>query len=161
MEIAILIGLPAAGKSTFAARTFDAGHVVVSKDALRNNRRPAHRQAELIAQALAAGRSVVVDNTNPTLADRAALIALGRAHGATIVGYTFPPDVAGSRRRNAARSGPARVPDVAIYAAAKRLVPPTYAEGFDRLYAVALTDDGFAVSLVAGSPDGAVSRATE
>ncbi len=31
------------------------------------------------------------------------------------------------------RAGTARVPDVAIHAARKKLVPPAYAEGFDAL----------------------------
>src|SRR6185437_11025661 len=92
-----------------------------------------------------AGRSVVVDNTNPAVADRAALIRLGQTYGATIIGYCFPPDVAGSRVRNAQRGGRARVPDVAIYAAAKRFVLPTYAEGFDQLFSVALSAGGFLV----------------
>ena len=37
-----------------------------------------------------------------------------------------------ARRRNAAREGSAKVPDVGLYATAKRLVVPTEAEGFDR-----------------------------
>jgi hypothetical protein len=39
------------------------------------------------------------------------------------------------------------VPDVAIFATRKRLVPPSYAEGFDQLYAVHIADGGrFAVA---------------
>jgi hypothetical protein len=33
------------------------------------------------------------------------------------------------------------VPDVAIYATAGRLEPPTYSEGFDDLFRVRLTDN--------------------
>ena len=44
---------------------------------MRHNRQPQRRQNELINGALAAGRSVVVDNTNPTVTDRAAIIAIG------------------------------------------------------------------------------------
>src|SRR5690349_2811421 len=75
MELVILSGLQASGKSTFAAERFAATHVHVSKDRLRNNPKPERRQHQLVAEALAAGRSVVVDNTNPTAEDRAALIA--------------------------------------------------------------------------------------
>ncbi len=121
--------------------------MLVSKDALRNNRRPGRRQAQLIAEALSAGRSVVVDNTNPTPAVRSELIALGREHGAQVVGYWFPPDVRASLERNATREGHARVPPVAIYATAARLVAPSYAEGFDALYAVQIAESGtFAVT---------------
>jgi hypothetical protein len=50
-------------KSTFARQRYEATHVVVSKDRMRNNRRPARRQARLVADALGAGQSVVIDNT--------------------------------------------------------------------------------------------------
>jgi hypothetical protein len=79
---------------------------------------------------------VVVDNINPTPADRAPLIAIGRARGAEVVGYYFAGSVAESLARNRLRTGRQRVPEVAIFAAAKRLQPPTLAEGFDRLYRV-------------------------
>ena len=118
----------------------------VSKDGLRNTKNPSRRQAQLIDEALRAGRSVVVDNTNPTVADRAPLIALGRAHGARISGYYFEPSVSDSLERNRERDGRARVPDVAIYATRKKLTPPSYAEGFDTLYDVRIAGNGaFAV----------------
>jgi predicted kinase len=145
VDLVILMGLPGAGKSTFYEARFSATHELVSKDRLRNNRQPGARQAELIAAALRAGRSVVVDNTNPAVSDRAALIAQGRAHGARVVGYFLDPDVAGCRQRNDARTGRARVPAVAIYVTAKRLCPPTHAEGFDELFTVRLADGGFDV----------------
>jgi predicted kinase len=147
MELRVLIGLQAAGKTTYFQRSFAATHHLISKDLLRSHRHPAQRQAQLLGEALAAGHSVVVDNTNPTLADRAELIALGRTYGAWIVGCWFPPDLSGSLARNAQREGRARVPPVALYATATRLVPPTYAEGFDALYAVRIAEDGaFAVA---------------
>jgi hypothetical protein len=46
----------------------------VSKDLMRNRRDKQARQLTLIDKALAAGRSVVVDNVNATAADRAALV---------------------------------------------------------------------------------------
>jgi predicted kinase len=140
-RLVVLIGLQAAGKTTFYRERFAAAHEHVSMDRLRNNRHPARRRV-LIAEALAAGRSVVVDNTNPTAEERAKLIALGRAHNAAVIGYYFAPDVRGSRGRNARREGPARVPVVAIHATAKKLQPPSYTEGFDRLYAVRIGPSG-------------------
>lgn len=149
MDLVIFVGLQAAGKSSFYRTHFAATHVLVSKDVLRNNRHPEHRQRILIAEALAAGHSVVVDNTNPTIAERAALIALGRDAGATITGYYFPTTTQEAREHNRQREGRARVPDVAIYATAKRLEVPSYAEGFDRLYWVRIVGDGvFAVEAI-------------
>jgi predicted kinase len=67
LELVILIGLQASGKTTFRQMRFDGTHVIVSKDLLRNNRRPQSRQMRLIEAALTANQSVVVDNTNPRL----------------------------------------------------------------------------------------------
>jgi predicted kinase len=142
MEIIIFAGLQASGKSTFFRTRFAATHVLVSKDLLRNNKQPSRRQQQLIEAALQAGSSVVVDNTNPTLADRAELIQSGRTYGAEIVGYYFEPQVKQSLLRNKQRTGKEKVPDVAIFATMKRFVPPTYQEGFDMLFSVSANDDG-------------------
>lgn len=136
MQLLILIGLQGAGKSTFYRSYFAQTHVLVSKDLLRNNKRPARRQQQLIEEALQRGHSVVVDNTSPTPEVRAELIQLGHLYGAEVVGYFFEPNVRESLERNRQRQGKARVPDVAIYVTAKKLVIPTYAEGFDQLYRV-------------------------
>ena len=136
----ILIGLPASGKSTFFRERFAATHDHVSKDLLRNNRQPQRRQDQLIADSLASGRSVVVDNTNPSSAVRAPVIALARKHGAEVVGYFFATEAGDALRRNRARDGRERVPDVAIFTARKRLEPPTMTEGFDRLFSVRMNE---------------------
>jgi predicted kinase len=133
LEVVVLIGIQGAGKSTFRAQRF-ATHALVSKDLLRNNRRPERRQQQLIAEALAAGRSVVVDNTNPAQADRATIIALARSFGARVIAYFFASPLEECRARNAARARP--VPEVGLLTTAKRLQPPTLAEGFDELWTV-------------------------
>ena len=140
MECVILIGLPAAGKSTFFRQQFAATHDHVSKDALRNTRQPQRRQDQLIAQSLSAGRSVVVDNTNPAVESRSPIIAAARRAGAEVIGYFFPTEARDALRRNRAREGRDRVPDVAIFTTRKRLSPPSYDEGFDRLFVVTLDE---------------------
>jgi predicted kinase len=140
-ECVILIGLPAAGKSSFYRERFAGTHEHISKDLLRNNRRPERRQEQLLQEALAKGRSVVLDNTNATVAIRAPLIRAARAHGARAVGYFFPTEAGTALRRNRARDGRARVPDVAIFAVRKRLEPPSPAEGFDELFEVRLVEE--------------------
>jgi hypothetical protein len=77
MELLILIGLQASGKSTFRRSRFDDTHCVVSKDDFPNNRRPARRQ-ERLRDALECRKPVVVDNTNPRREDRQPLIELAR-----------------------------------------------------------------------------------
>ena len=141
-ELVILIGLQGAGKSTFRRKFFDATHVVVSKDLLRNNRRPQRRQLELIHDALKQGRCVVVDNTNPRPEDRAALIDIGKQYGARVRGFYLSCSVETSRSRNALRLGRERVADIGIFATAQVLRRPSRAEGFDELYYVTTVDEG-------------------
>lgn len=133
MELVIFTGLQGAGKSTFFRNYFAATHELVSKDLFRNNKNPSRRQAQLIEAALQAGRSVVVDNTNPSVESRQSAIEIGRKYGAEIAGYYFESQVKSCLERNRQRLGKARVPDVAIYATDKKLVRPSFAEGFDKL----------------------------
>jgi len=135
-----LIGLPAAGKSTFYRDRLASTHAHVSKDLLRNNAKPQRRMEELSSDFLRQGRSVVVDNTNVSAAVRAPIIALAKQYGAEVVGYYFPTEAADALRRNRARTGRDRVPAVAVFATRKRLEPPLMSEGFDRLYTVRLIE---------------------
>ena len=142
----ILVGLPASGKTTFYQRRFAATHRHVSKDLWPGTARKDARQAAELSAAFRAGVSVVVDNTNPTVAERAPIIALARHFGATVVGYYFDATTREAVGRNRGREGKARVPDVAIFTKAKRMVVPTAAEGFDALYRVTIgRDDEFIV----------------
>jgi predicted kinase len=137
LELILFVGLPGAGKTTYYRAHFAATHAHVSKDLMANARRRDGRQEREIEAALAGGRSVVVDNTNPSLEARAPLIELGRRHGARIVAVYFETDVRTAIMRNRQREGKARVPDVAIFATKKKLVPPTLEEGFDAVRTVA------------------------
>jgi predicted kinase len=145
VELFVFVGLQASGKSTYFRERFTETHQLVSKDLFPNNRNKNRRQEHLLRAALSAGRCVVVDNTNPTLEDRRALIGLGGEYGARIVGYFFEASVSECIRRNEIREGKARVPDVAIYATAKKLVAPSIEEGFDELLCVRLNDSAFEV----------------
>ncbi|QEL19046.1 ATP-binding protein [Limnoglobus roseus] len=142
IELAILIGLQASGKSSFYRRHLAVTHALVSKDLLRNNRRPARRQTQLVTENLTAGRSVAVDNTNVTVELRKELIDLGHSLGATVTGYYLAAKLADCLTRNAERTGKNRVPDVGLFAAVKALVRPAYSEGFDRLFFVGIADGG-------------------
>jgi predicted kinase len=141
MELIIFIGLQASGKSTFFHTHFAATHQLVSKDLMRNNKKPSRRQAQLLESALQDGKSIVVDNTNPTIEDRASIIELGKLYGAEIMGYYFHSLLERCLERNRQRHLKARVPDVALYSTIKKLNPPSYSEGFHKLYYVQITGD--------------------
>jgi predicted kinase len=154
--LVVFTGLQASGKSAFYRERFAATHEHVSKDSFRNNKNPERRQRQLIREALGAGRSVVVDNTNPTAEDRRSLVELGHELGARIVGYYFEAEARECVERNRERRGKARVPNVAIYATAKKLVSPTRSEGFDELFRVriAADEDGFRIGSFSGDAEG-------
>jgi predicted kinase len=145
VELVVFVGLQASGKSTFFHERFAGTHQHISKDLFPHNRYKNRRQEHLLRAALSAGRSVVVDNTNPTPEGRRTLVRLGHEYGAKMVGYFFDASIRECLRRNETREGKARVPDVAIYATAKKLVAPSIEEGFDEVLYVQLNNSTFGV----------------
>lgn len=143
MELVLLIGIQASGKSTFCGRRFFHTHLRVSLDMLRTR----YREKRLFEQGLALGLPMVVDNTNPTIADRARYLRSAREAGYRVCGYYFHSKTSDCILRNAAREGRARIPDKGILGTAARLELPAYEEGFDELHHVRIGDEGeFCVS---------------
>jgi predicted kinase len=126
-----MVGLQGSGKSTWVAARLAGTHTVVSKDHWPNARRREARQRRVVAELLAEGRSVVVDNTNPSPEDRAALISVARSVGVPVRAVWVDTPLAVCRERNDARDGRARVPVPGLLGTAGRLVPPAVDEGFD------------------------------
>lgn len=137
LELIIFVGLPGSGKTTCYREQFAATHVHVSKDLMPHARDRESRQRAQIEKALSEGRSVVVDNTNPTAEARAPLIEIGRRYGARVVAYYFEVPVRTAIARNAGREGRARVPNVAIFTTLKKLAAPSVEEGFDEVRVIA------------------------
>lgn len=141
MEVLIFTGLQASGKSSFYKERFFNTHVRINLDMLRTR----NREERLLQACLEMKQPFVVDNTNPTAADRARYIEPARRANFRVVAYYFQPDVQGSRVRNDLRTGRARVPVGAIYGTVKRLEAPSWEEGFDAIYDVWVVDGGFRV----------------
>lgn len=133
VEVVVLIGLPASGKSTYYRDHFASTHAHVSKDLMPNIRQRDRVQNEMIERALGEGRPVVVDNTNATRRSRAPLIEVAHRHSAPAIAIYFDAKPKKCVERNRQRSGRARVPDVAVYTTSKKLEAPTTAEGFDEI----------------------------
>jgi predicted kinase len=140
MELIIFIGLQASGKSTFFRQNFTETHEHISKDLMPRKGKEL-RQTQLIEAALQSGKSLVIDNTNPSPIDRAAIIQQGKKYQATIIGYYFSSVVDECRQRNLQREGKALVPDVGFYATVKKLEKPDPSEGFDRLFYVRIGEN--------------------
>jgi predicted kinase len=137
----VFVGLQGSGKSTFYLDRFFRSHVRINLDMLRTR----HRETRLLHACIDMLQPFVVDNTNPTTAERAKYIAPARAAGFRIVGYHFPPDIRACIDRNNMRSGKERVPIKAIIGTAKRMETPTLAEGFDEMHAVVIEHGRFVV----------------
>ncbi len=141
MEAVIFCGIQAAGKSSFYRERFFRTHVRISLDLLRTR----HRERLFLNTCLESGQRFVVDNTNPTRAERAMYIAAAKAKGFSVIGYHFSSPLEDALRRNAAREGVERVPDVALRATLAKFERPLFGEGFDSLYEVRLSPEGFHV----------------
>src|SRR5262249_9709639 len=95
MEAVIFVGIQASGKSSFYRERFFPTHVRISPDLLRTRR----RERSLLAWCLENQQSFVVDNTNPTIAERAVYITPAKTARFRVVGYIFDSDVSSSLGR--------------------------------------------------------------
>ena len=135
MEAVILIGIQAAGKSTFYCQRFVDTHVRINLDMLKTR----HRERILLNACLDAKQPFVVDNTNVTAAERAKYIALAKAAHFCVVGYYFQSSLHDALHRNCQRTTPKAIPQKGVTATYKRLQLPSHSEGFDKLYHVTLS----------------------
>jgi predicted kinase len=143
VEAVIFIGVQGSGKSTFYRQGFFETHVRINLDMLRTR----HREHLIFEACLAAKQPFVVDNTNPTPADRARYIAPARAAGFRIIAYWFVTPLREAMRRNNLRKSKQKIPAVAVAGTFKKIQPPTLDEGFDEVHTVELTpQDSFVVS---------------
>lgn len=139
MEAVVFIGIPGSGKSSFYKERLFSTHVRISLDLLKTRR----RERRFLEACLETGQKFVVDNTNPTVADRLRYIEAARAARYSVVGYYFQSSVEACLRRNSNRAE--WVPEVAILSIARKLELPTADEGFDTLSYVRLVDGRFVV----------------
>ena len=138
MEAVVLCGVQGSGKTTLYRDRFLDTHVRVSMDLLRTRA----REAAFLKLCLDSGQRFVVDNTNPTPADRRRYVEPARAAGFRVVGYMVEVDGALALARNAQRSGRARVPVSGVVGTERRLQRPTPEEGFDELWHATAGPDG-------------------
>ena len=138
MEAVIFCGIQGSGKSTFFRERFFDTHIRLNLDMLRTR----HREGILLRACLEGKQPFVVDNTNPTAADRARYVAPARGARFRVVGYYFRSAVAESLERNAQRDPRRQVPVAGVLGTHKRLEVPAWAEGFDALYYVRIGDGG-------------------
>jgi predicted kinase len=149
MEAIVLCGVQGSGKSTFYRDRFLETHVRVSLDLLRTRR----REAAFLQLCLDTRQPFVVDNTNPTPAERRRYVEPARAAGFRVVGYLVEVDEVQALARNRERQGARRVPAAGLVGTGRRLVRPAPEEGFDELWhATAAPDGGWRVEPLLVTP---------
>jgi len=132
MQAVILIGIQGTGKSTFFRERFFDTHVRISLDVLRTR----NREKLFLKTCLESGQKFVVDNTNPSVEDRRRYILPAKAAGFEVVGFSFETEMTEALKRNRTRPEAQRIPVQGIFATHHKIQPPSYDEGFDRLYRV-------------------------
>ena len=137
-ELVVLVGIPGSGKSTFYRTYFAATHGHVSLDVLRRRR----TERRVLEELLAAGRPVVVDNTNVRRAEREIYLERARHYGIPARCIELAVSLDDALRRNDAREGKARIPRIGVIIKSRELEPPTLDEGYARIITLWVGDDG-------------------
>jgi predicted kinase len=138
VQAVIFVGLQGAGKSTFYKERFFDTHLRINLDMLRTR----HRERRFLQACVETGQRFVVDNTNPTRAERQIYIRAAKEAGFRVVGYYFRSRVEDCQRRNEQRPSDRQVPLRGILGTAGRMELPSLEEGFDELYYVRIEEGG-------------------
>ena len=137
----ILMGLQGSGKSTFFAREFaDKGFEHISLDMLKTRR----KEAEVLQDCIDNNKDCVIDNTNPTKADRSRYIVPGKHCDFRVVGYFLQSKLGDCLERNERRER--KVPKKGILATFNKIETPSLQEGFDELNFVCIENGEFKIS---------------
>lgn len=137
MQLIIFTGIPAAGKSTFYQRYFYHSHLRINLDMLKTR----HRERLIFEAAIASKTKIVIDNTNPSIEERARYIPIAQAAGYAIVSYYFDTDLKSTIERNEQRTGKAKIPIAGIKVKWHQLHMPSMVEGFQEVYRVRIVPD--------------------
>jgi len=132
-EMIILVGHPGCGKSTFSQKYLvPKGYAYVNRDTLKT---PAKCLAAA-ESALSSGKSVVIDNTNPSKDARAPYIQAAKKRSVPVrcVHFDIPEIVAKHMNFYRERLGiSAHVPRIGYAVFNKQFQPPTKSEGFTEI----------------------------
>ncbi|KAL1925046.1 uncharacterized protein VTP21DRAFT_4700 [Calcarisporiella thermophila] len=135
-EMIIFVGYPASGKTYFAKkRLVSQGYVHINQDTLGTRQ----RCTVACKAALQEGKSVVIDNTNPTAEARRAYIQLAKQHNIPTRCFWFTASEALAKHNNQFRSEVQKanpVPEIAFRMYASKFEEPKMAEGFGEIIRV-------------------------
>ena len=142
MEAILLIGIQASGKSTFYKERFFNTHIRISNDLFKTK----NREKLLLQFCRETNMPFVIDNTNVTKTMREKYIHFAKEINIPITGYYFKVNVKRSLEWNKNRTGKECIPNVGIFAALKKLEPPSIDEGFTNLFYVDIVNNTFIIT---------------
>lgn len=134
-EVVVMVGCPASGKSTFRKRYLEAhGYVAVNRDTLGT----AEKCVKAAKDALKSGKSVVADNTNPSVSARDKFVDLAKKEGVPCRCFWMQTPVELAHHLNLVRQNQTdgkvrRIPDVGYNVFKKNFEEPTKDEGFTEI----------------------------
>jgi hypothetical protein len=99
----------------------------------------------LLTACIAAKQPFVIDNTNPSIEERARYLVPARAGLFRVVGYYFQSRLEDAFVRNAQRVGKELISTKGIGSTYKKLQLPSLEEGFDALFYVFIVEGKFQV----------------
>ncbi|MBQ9528072.1 MAG: ATP-binding protein [Fretibacterium sp.] len=134
--MAIMIGIQASGKSQFAM-TYLKSYTRINLDTLHTR----NKEKLALEAAIKNREDIVIDNTNPTIKERARYISAVLGHGYKVEGYFMQSKLQDCIERNEQRPEKEKIPRHAIAATSNKLELPDYEEGFDSLYFVSFAGD--------------------
>jgi predicted kinase len=132
MQLIILCGVQASGKSSFYQQYFAHTHLRLNLDMLKIR----HREHIIFEAGLASKTKMVIDNTNPDVQARSRYIQPALDAGFEVLAYYFDTDLKSTLLRNSQRIGKAKIPEVGVRATYKKLEMPSLSEGFQAIYQV-------------------------
>ncbi|KAJ3174746.1 hypothetical protein HK101_010853 [Irineochytrium annulatum] len=134
-EIILFIGAPASGKSSFYKRHLSShGYIHVNQDTLKNKK----ACLRAVKEALRAGKSVVVDNTNPDVDTRKEYLTIAAEAGIPARAFHFNSAMELCEHNSYFRAFVTkgtpeereRIPSMAFNIFKGKMVPPDVKEGF-------------------------------
>lgn len=129
-EVVVFCGYPASSKTTFRDKVFVTnGYEYVNQDELKKKEMCVKRAKEFISK----GKSVVIDNTNPSSETRKLYVELARDFGVSIRCFYFNVSMELARHLNKLRllKTGKKVPAIAFNSFKKHFEMPTKGEGFE------------------------------
>ena len=144
-EIVVMVGGPGSGKSTFVTKWMPK-YERINNDTLKT----LEKCKKACREALAAGKSAVIDNTNRAADARSHYVDIARDFGVPIRAFFFNTDKATCIHNNAQRKNNTHrehlsksVPSVAIHTFFKNYTKPTISEGFESVETLEFEADDF------------------